>query len=141
MTTEDVAKLFEHSHREGKKWRARCPVHKSRGSTLAIYPDEDKTGIHCFAGCRNDDILAAVGLTFKDLYYQQRIQTPATRRRSMLLKRLEVWEKMLGLADLLRASPAKIEKAENEIIWMRLELYPNQLLPIRLRGACTKWNT
>jgi len=141
MTTEDVAKLFERPHREGKKYRARCPVHKSRGSTLAIYPDKDKTGIHCFAGCKTDDILAAVGLTFKDLYYQSRIQTPATRRRSMLFKRLEAWEKILALADSLRASPAKIEKAENEIIWMRRELYPDQLLPERLRGECTKWNT
>ena len=140
MTIEDVAKLFERSHREGKKYRARCPVHKSRGSTLAIYPDADKTGIHCFAGCKTDDILAAVGLTFKDLYYQQRIQTPATRRRSTLLKRLETWEKLLALCDMLRASEAKIAKAEAEIMWMRLELYPGQLLPIRYRGECTKWN-
>jgi hypothetical protein len=58
--------MFDRHRREGKKWRARCPVHKSKGLTLAIYQGDDRVSVHCFAGCDSDDILAAVGLTWKD---------------------------------------------------------------------------
>ena len=135
MTAEETARHFNARRSGHGKWRAKCPVHQSKGLTLAIYSGDVRAMFTCFAGCAEDDILKAAGLAKKDIFYQQRIQTPATRRRSTLLKRLETWERMLGLADLLRASAAKIEQAENEIIWMRLELYPGQMLPRRLRGT------
>jgi len=72
MQAEELARLFERPRREGKAWRARCPVHKGKSLTLAIYPDDDRVGLHCFAGCSKDDILAAVGLTWKDLLYVPR---------------------------------------------------------------------
>lgn len=50
------------------KWRSKCPAHKSRGLTLAIYADKgNEIGVHCHAGCTKDDVLAALGLTWKDL--------------------------------------------------------------------------
>ena len=72
MNAEQVANLFDRSRREGKAWRARCPVHKGKSLTLAIYSDADRVGLNCFAGCAKDDILAAVGLTWKDLLYVPR---------------------------------------------------------------------
>lgn len=135
MTTESIANLFERSRKEGRHYRARCPVHKSKGLTLGIYPKEERTILVCYAGCAEKDILAAVNLTWKHTLYQERVSNPQTRRRAMLIKRLEVWERILGLADMLHASEAKIEKAEQQIIWMRRELYPEQDLPRRLRGT------
>ena len=71
MTTESLAHLFDRSRREGNGWRARCPVHKSKGLTLGIYPKDDRSILVCYAGCKLDDILATVGLTWKDTLYQQ----------------------------------------------------------------------
>jgi hypothetical protein len=40
--------------------------------TLAIYAGKERCSVHCFAGCESDDVLAAVNLTFKDMYYARR---------------------------------------------------------------------
>lgn len=51
------------------KWLARCPAHDDRHASMSIKEtDDEKTLIHCFAGCAVDDILTAVGLTFDDLF-------------------------------------------------------------------------
>ena len=66
MNTDAILKAFNAKGRH-PKWRAACPCHKSRSLTLAIYQDSDRVRVHCHAGCKNDDVLAAVGLTWKDL--------------------------------------------------------------------------
>ncbi len=51
------------------RWAARCPAHEDRSPSLSIRATDDgKTLLHCFVGCAPDDILAAVGLAWKDLY-------------------------------------------------------------------------
>ena len=72
MTTEALARMFDRPRREGKAWRARCPVHKGKSLTLAIYADDERSTVHCFAGCESDDVLAAVGLTWKDTLFAKR---------------------------------------------------------------------
>lgn len=52
--------------RQGKRYIAKCPAHEDRSPSLMISErDDGSTGIHCFAGCQPDDILAAVGLDKK----------------------------------------------------------------------------
>jgi hypothetical protein len=50
------------------KLRARCPVHGSRGGTLAVSQGRAKAVIYCHAQCETDDILAALSLSWPDLY-------------------------------------------------------------------------
>jgi hypothetical protein len=134
-------------------WRCPCPVHQEskrgrRSATLAIYAGPDRTRVHCFYGCKQDDILAAVGLTWKDCYYEQRVSSPETRKRMFMVQQLEVRERRIGLMEmLLLYEPAReqywskaIANTETEIIWLRRTLYPDKLLPLRYRGGCTKWN-
>ena len=55
--------------RQGKRYIAKCPAHDDRSPSLMISEREDgSTGIHCFAGCQPDDILAAVGLDKKEAW-------------------------------------------------------------------------
>jgi hypothetical protein len=70
LRPQEIATLFRARRSGNGKWRARCPVHKSRNLTLAIYSNADRVGIYCHAGCAKDDILAAIGLTWKDTLYQ-----------------------------------------------------------------------
>ena len=87
MSATEVARLF-HARREGKKWRAKCPVHRSNGLTLAIYADTDSVGVYCFAGCHRNEILASVGLTWKDTLYRDRSLSPAEKREWAKRKRI-----------------------------------------------------
>jgi putative DNA primase/helicase len=55
---ERVAKVLCGAYRSGMWWRSRCPVHGSRGSTLALLDGARGLVVHCHAGCDRQDILA-----------------------------------------------------------------------------------
>jgi hypothetical protein len=52
--------------REG--WQVCCPSHNDTRPSLAITPAGDKVLLHCFAGCNVEAILAAIGLSTRDLF-------------------------------------------------------------------------
>ena len=54
--------------RSGKGYKACCPAHEDRSPSLCITPDGETVLIHCFSGCGAEQVLAAVGLTFSDIY-------------------------------------------------------------------------
>lgn len=51
----------------GKGWRARCPACDGKSRKLSIAESDGRVLVHCFAGCRADDVIGAVGLAWKDL--------------------------------------------------------------------------
>jgi DNA primase len=61
---------FEITARFGaRNGKAHCPAHDDRNASLSIKAGDDgRTLIHCFADCRTEDVLAAVGLTLRDLF-------------------------------------------------------------------------
>jgi len=48
-------------------WVARCPAHDDRDPSLSVSVKGGRILIHCFAGCAPDEVLGAVGLTWRDL--------------------------------------------------------------------------
>lgn len=53
----------------GGRWLARCPAHDDRSPSLSVRQTNDGTVlIHCFAGCSAADVVAAVGLEFRELF-------------------------------------------------------------------------
>lgn len=53
----------------GDRWMACCCAHDDKTPSLSIRAtDDEKIIFHCFAGCHPDDILAAIGLNWADLY-------------------------------------------------------------------------
>ena len=51
------------------RWMAKCPAHKDRTASLSIREaDDGRVLINPFCGCDPSDVLAAIGLTFADLF-------------------------------------------------------------------------
>ena len=51
------------------KWTAACPAHPDKTASLYVTGTyEGKVMLHCFAGCDTRSVLAAIGLTFADLF-------------------------------------------------------------------------
>lgn len=75
-TTDCLERVFSALQRAGcdpqrlpsGKIRARCPCHDDQVPSLFIGADSYKVLIHDFGGCDTANILAAIGLEFKDLY-------------------------------------------------------------------------
>ena len=58
-----------HAKRRGKGWEANCPCHEDRKPSLSLSEGADRRAlVNCFAGCATADILAAIGLTMRDLF-------------------------------------------------------------------------
>jgi hypothetical protein len=56
--------------RGGDKAQATCPAHDDHTPSLSIFPRADGKGtqLKCHTGCELPTLLAAIGLTFRDLY-------------------------------------------------------------------------
>jgi len=62
------------------KWQARCPAHDDRSPSLSIAEGGDgRTLVHCWAGCSISAVLAAAGMSWRDMCGAP--ATPAERER------------------------------------------------------------
>ena len=59
ILAEKIAVSLGSARRSGAWWRCRCPVHDSRGPTLALRDGERGLLVKCFAGCEARDVFAA----------------------------------------------------------------------------------
>jgi putative DNA primase/helicase len=74
MTAEEVIARLEQRDLYPKptgpgRWQARCPAHDDRVASLSISVGaEDRTLVHCHAGCEKADVLSSLDLTEADLF-------------------------------------------------------------------------
>lgn len=76
MDYQDLLICFDGVKMRGSnRAMCKCPCHHDKKASLSIDKIGDKILLHCFAGCKSEDILAAVGLTFSDLSDTAKTQT------------------------------------------------------------------
>lgn len=64
------------------RWLACCPAHDDKGPSLSIRALEDeRTLVHCFAGCEVQAVLAAVGMSLEDLFPPRELGHSAKHER------------------------------------------------------------
>lgn len=70
MNARDVAARLSNGgivKRSGSGWMVCCPAHPDDSPSLSIADGEKAVVMHCHAGCRPDDVLAASGLDWSEL--------------------------------------------------------------------------
>ena len=69
LPVERIIGLLEKVRKSGGGWIARCPAHPDRRPSLSIREGRDgRVLLYCFAGCPTSDVVAALGLTMRDLF-------------------------------------------------------------------------
>lgn len=69
MSAEALLSRLEGVRATGQgRWIAKCPAHTDRSPSLSVREVDGRTLIHDFAGCAPADILAALGLSLRDLF-------------------------------------------------------------------------
>ncbi|HEY5869293.1 MAG TPA: hypothetical protein VI542_27650, partial [Candidatus Tectomicrobia bacterium] len=63
-----IAHRCPQARQHGDQWQACCPAHDDHTPSLSITPTADKVLLYCHAQCPLDAILAALGLTRRDLF-------------------------------------------------------------------------
>jgi hypothetical protein len=79
MTAKAIAAALQ-GRRSGSGWMARCPAHEDRGPSLSICEKNGKILVHCFAGCSQREVIAALMALGLWLERERRDWTPAERR-------------------------------------------------------------
>ena len=64
----DILTRFEAVRQAGDGWSARCPGHEDQTNSLSIHHRDGKWLLRCHAGCKTEDVVAAVDLTMADLF-------------------------------------------------------------------------
>jgi MarR family len=66
---EDVLDKLEVASRNGEKAISFCPAHDDCSNpSLSLKAEDGKLLMHCFAGCRPEEIVSELGLQMKDLF-------------------------------------------------------------------------
>ena len=80
MTATELIRLF-HGNPRRRTQLVRCVAHDDRAASLSLTDMKTRMRVVCMAGCPKDDILSAVGITWRDLYYEQRGKVDPILRR------------------------------------------------------------
>jgi hypothetical protein len=103
MTASELARQL-HGKKAGKRWQCRCPTllhaHADRNRSLSIWQSEDGwIRLHCFTGCSRGEILAALGLTVRDLALNEFKPNPVWQRERNDRREFELLEKAWPIAE------------------------------------------
>ncbi len=101
---DSVLSRLGDAKRSGKGWKARCPAHEDRHSSLSVTEGNDgRVLLHCFAGCVYESIVNALGVTPQELGNPPRGAEPKPgpssaqgRRRGITLAQL-AYDKHLSI--------------------------------------------
>lgn len=62
LSAAELAQRCDGAHQDKEGWRAKCPLHQGHSDTsLHLWEEAGNLRVHCFAGCKAQDILAALG--------------------------------------------------------------------------------
>ena len=69
MSLDNIINALDEAKERGGRYTAKCPAHDDKSPSLMISErDDGSTRVHCFAGCKPVDILAALGLSAKEAW-------------------------------------------------------------------------
>lgn len=80
MTTQELLSRLEGVRKSGRGWMARCPSHQDNSPSLSVTEGDRGLLIHCFAHCEKQDVVAALGLTMADLFFDAPINGEPARK-------------------------------------------------------------
>lgn len=82
MTYNEVLSHFTVKQKHRDKAQCICPAHNDREASLTVSKGDKGTVIYCHAGCETEKVLGAVGLSVRDLFEDDPIQSTGERWRA-----------------------------------------------------------
>jgi hypothetical protein len=68
LSERELLDRFEKVRKSGAGWLVSCPAHQDNTPSLSIRLGDTGWLLHDFAGCATEDVIAAAGLTWDDLF-------------------------------------------------------------------------
>lgn len=100
-SAEPLLARLDGVQKAGGGWRARCPACGGKSRKVSIAESDSRILVHCFGGCRADEVIGAVGLAWADLHPPRTWpQTPEEQRRVRRAIREAGWSAALSVLAL-----------------------------------------
>lgn len=112
MEIEEIVKgLLECKKINSNSYMAKCPAHNDKRASLSIKESNEKILIHCFAGCKTEDIVKRMGLTMKDLFREKYENKEKNKRLKIEAEYIYVSENGDKLYKVIRYNPKRFIQA------------------------------
>ena len=92
MRRDDLLARLGHPRKSGNGYSARCKGHRDRQPSLSITFRDGRAWLYCHSGCLFDHILAAHGLTARDLYVNDGNEPLIVSREERVKAARRLWE-------------------------------------------------
>ena len=132
MTALQLAEMLAARPSSRGRWLARCPAHDDRRPSLSITQGERGALLRCWAGCRTEDVLAAIHLPMSALFNGAKL-SPSARTEAARIRQIrdaaakaehhaecEHNRKLLRLEHLRDALGAKLARSPDDVELGRL---------------------
>lgn len=96
------------------RWVACCPAHEDYSPSLAIKDIDGRLLLHCFAGCKTEAVLDALGLHFADLFPEPLGDYKPERRRFDPMQVLEAVAHEIRVTALIACDIAQAHSMDAE---------------------------
>lgn len=94
-----------------KQFSAQCPAHDDNSPSLSVTAGKDMALIHCFAGCKSVDVMAALNMDLRDLYDNPKEQVYTyTDKAGHSVRTVKKFPKAKGGKDFTQRSVRDSEK-------------------------------
>lgn len=112
MEIEEIVKgLLECKKINSNSYMAKCPAHNDKRASLSIKESNEKILIHCFAGCKTEDIVKRMGVTMKDLFREKYENKEKNKRLKIEAEYIYVSENGDKLYKVIRYNPKRFIQA------------------------------
>lgn len=114
MTIDDLLSRLEGVRKVRRGWEARCPSHDDRKPSLSVSEGERGLLVRCWAGCELSAICAAIGITTRQLFFDDNgpVDRHAIRRHQSRRQATHARQRASGRrADAFREAEAVIGAA------------------------------
>lgn len=151
--TPEMVRAFDAatSHGDAPRWKpsggfsCKCPAHDDRSPSLSVDPGRSApVVVHCFAGCYVPDILAAWGMTFRDLGHDTQESISLRARDSAEVRAFAaagiISPEVASRRDALAAFDAAVPNADAaEAITAAVLAFPHLTLAPTGHGVPLEW--
>jgi hypothetical protein len=156
MTAEAFAALVNARRTDLGRWQARCPAHRDSSPSLSIREGSDgRVLVNCFAGCSHTAIVAALGLSARELFAGNVPLSPAEQSALRILqdgqqaaKRAERTERIAAfdrarrweaIVERLGAKLAHTPEADGAEVTRLFHQASERQRQAWMRHVCPKW--
>lgn len=70
MKFQEILSRLQNVKKNGNGYTARCPAHQDKENSLSVSETSDKILLNCFAGCETNNIVSALDVELKDLFFE-----------------------------------------------------------------------